>query len=307
MPAISAAMQGSFTSVRNLPMEMTMRRLTAAATALILLASAACGGGSSGGSSAGAPSAAGSPKLTLISSASTTRSAGSARFAMRMTVSANSQTVMTMSGSGVTGFQPPAAQISLRFAADQALGAVNGMTMDERVVDGAVYIQSPLFAGLTGQGKQWVKVDLGALGTGGPTDLGAGQSDPTKMLDYLRGLSSGVTRVGADDIRGVQATHYHAETSLEKALERLPESQRAGFEAMARTVGAKPIPIDVWVDGDGHIVRIRTATDLTVNGGSVQSDVQLDYFDFGVPVNVEAPPKDQVADLGGMGAALNAG
>ena len=225
---------------------------------------------------------------------------------MRMSVSANSVKVMTMTGTGVTGFQPPAAQIAIRFSGDQALGAVNGMTMTERVVDGAVYIQSPLFAGLTGSGKQWVKVDLGDLGAGGPTDLGTGQSDPTKMLDYLRGLSAGVTRVGSDDVRGVQATHYHAETSMAKVLASLPASQRRGFEAIVKNFGSSSIPVDIWVDGDGRIVRMVTATSLDVNGQSVQSDVQVDYFDFGVPVDVTAPPAGQVADLGGLGNTLGA-
>jgi hypothetical protein len=283
-----------------------MRRLTAAATALILLASAACGGASSGGSPDGSTSAA-SPKLELLSSASKTKDAGSARFALRMSVSTGSVKVMTITGTGVTRFQPAAAQIAVRFAGTQALGAVNGMSMVERVVAGAVYIQSPRFAGLTGSGKQWVQGDLGDLGAGGPTDLGTGQSDPTKMLDYLRGLTSGVTRVGADDIRGVQATHYHAETNLEKALSELPEAQRKSFEAMVKSYGSTRIPIDIWVDGDGRIVRMVTATSLNVGGQSVQSDVQVDYFGFGVPVHVEAPPAGQVADLGGLTGSLGSG
>ena len=284
-----------------------MRRLTAAATALTLLASAACGGGSSGGSHAASTSSSSSPTMELIRSASTTKDAGSARFALRMSVSTGSVKVMTMTGAGVTRFQPAAAQIALRIAGDQALGAVNGMSMVERVVDGAVYIQSPLFAGLTGSGKQWVKVDLGDLGAGGPTDLGTGQSDPTKMLDYLRGVTSGVTRVGADDIRGVQATHYHAETNLEKALSELPEAQRRSFEAMVKSYGSTRIPIDIWVDGNGRIVRMVTATSVNVGGQSVQSDVQVDYFGFGVPVHVEAPPAGQVADLGGLAGSLGSG
>ena len=49
-----------------------------------------------------------------------------------------------------------------------------------------------------------------------------------------------------------------------------------------------------------------TATNLDVNGQSVQSDVQVDYFDFGVPVDVTAPPAGQVADLGGLGNTLGA-
>ena len=126
------------------------------------------------------------------------------------------------------------------------------------------------------------------------------------MLDYLRGLSSGVTRVGSDEVRGVQAMHYHAETSLQKVLASLPAAQRQSFEAIVKSYGSASIPIDIWVDGDGRIVRMVTATSLDVNGQSVQSDVQVDYFDFGVPVDVTVPPAGQVADLGGLGNTLGA-
>jgi hypothetical protein len=93
---------------------------------------------------------------------------------------------------------------------------------------------------------------------------------------------------------------------MQKVLASLPASQRRSFEAIVKSYGSASIPIDIWVDGDGRIVRMVTATNLDVNGQSVQSDVQVDYFDFGVPVDVTAPPAGQVADLGGLGNTLGA-
>jgi len=212
-----------------------------------------------------------------------------------------------MSGAGVVGFKPAVAQISLRLAGDKSLGAVSGMRMSERLVDGAVYIQSPLFAGLSGSQQQWVKVDLSQLGMSSAADLGAGQSgDPSQMLDYLRGVTDDVKEVGTEQVRGVPTTHYHATTSLQKALERLPEAQRKNLESMMQNLGDTTIPIDVWVDGDGRVARFATRYSMTVNGQSITSDMQIDYFDYGTPADVQAPPDDQVADLGGLGSSLGA-
>jgi hypothetical protein len=287
-----------------------MRRLLTALMALTLLVSAACGGSSSsGGSTPGTPATSepSSPRLELISSETATRNAGSAKFAMRMALSMNSTQVMTMTGGGVVGFKPSVAEISVRFAGDKTLGPMNGMRMNERLVDEAVYIQSPLFAGLSGSQKQWVKVDLSQLGMSSAADMSAGQSgDPSQMLEYLRGVTDDVKEVGTEQIRGVETTHYHATTSLQKALERVPEAQRKNLEAMVQNLGDTTIPIDVWVDGDGRVARVATQYSLNINGQSIGADMQFDYFDYGTPIDVKAPPADQVADLGGLSSSLGA-
>jgi hypothetical protein len=181
---------------------------------------------------------------------------------------------------------------------------MNGMRMTERLVDGAVYMKSGLFAGISGAQKQWVKIDLNQLGMSSAADLGAGQSgDPSQVLSYLRGLTGHVDEVGTDEIRGVQTTHYRATTSLQKALERLPEEQRKTLEATVQNLGDTTIPIDVWVDGDGRVARVATQYTMNVSGQSISADMQFDYFDYGTPADVQAPPADQVADLSGLASS----
>jgi len=84
---------------------------------------------------------------------------------------------------------------------------------------------------------------------------------------------------------------------------------RAGLRAFARSLGAASIAVDVWVD-HGNLVRrlrisLRPPAGLGARAGArlVQT---LDFYDFGIPVRVSAPPAAAVASiaqLAGSGAA----
>jgi hypothetical protein len=142
--------------------------------------------------------------------------------------------------------------------------------VEQRVVDGVMYLRM-------GDGK-WSKVDLPKDSAGAGT--GFSQLDPTKLLDYLRQVSKDVTNVGTETVRGVETTHYHATIDLP---------------------GGGSLPIDVWIDGQGYA---RKAT-LNANVSGSSLGVVFEMYDFGAPVNVEAPPPDQVSDPGsGLGGIL---
>src|SRR5439155_14054622 len=88
-----------------------------------------------------------------------------------------------------------------------------------------VYLKLPaaLARGIPGS-KAWVKIDAAAAGQRIGVDLSAlstAQSgDPSQTFDYLRGASDDVTRVGTDDVRGTQTTHYKDTLDLNKAADR---------------------------------------------------------------------------------------
>ena len=61
------------------------------------------------------------------------------------------------------------------------------------------------------------------------------------------------------------------------------------------------VPADVWVDGQDRVVQVR----LEIPGGAFGADVgtaemTMQITGFDVPVNVDAPPADQVADIGDL-------
>ena len=114
-------------------------------------------------------------------------------------------------------------------------------------------------------------------------------------------------------IRGVDTTHYQATLDLGKAIDRaeVPPALREKLEQLLTPQGADApkLPADVWVDGDGLVRRIRLHLDLgsflgaAGNGDSAAAPsmtVSMDLYDFGAPVNVVAPPADQVDGSQGL-------
>ena len=92
----------------------------------------------------------------------------------------------------------------------------------EMVVDGdTFYIRSPLFEMLTGA-SDWLSMSPDELAAGGG-GLGIGSSDPTSLLESLRGVAGDPEVVGQEEVRGVETTHYRATMSLAEALEEAPE------------------------------------------------------------------------------------
>ena len=58
-----------------------------------------------------------------------------------------------------------------------------------------------------------------------------------------------------------------------------------------------PAPADIWVDSEGHARKFHLQMPTTQNGVSVETDVTIEYFDFGAPVTVQIPDPADVQDL----------
>jgi hypothetical protein len=130
-----------------------------------------------------------------------------------------------------------------------------------------------------------------------------------------------VKKVGTETVRGVETTHYHASIDLGKALDQadIPKSLRDAEKQFEKSndAGASTIPVDVFVDGDGYVRRISLDLENFLGDGAGSGATSgpaltesIDLYDFGTPVNVQAPPPDQVSqeplfgglgDLGGSG------
>jgi len=177
--------------------------------------------------------------------------------------------------------------------------------IDVRLVDGVLYMDmgslvadaSPAEREALG-GKRWVKLDLSQLGgaAGANGFGGLGSSDPTSALDSLRGAGSDVHEVGHETLRGVDTTHYRAQIDLSKALDEVPPSQRARVSKSLQALGTGTVPADVWIDGQGRVRKL--AMDLNASVGRQHvGTITMELFDFGTPVDVQAPPADQTFDL----------
>ena len=188
-------------------------------------------------------------------------------------------------------------------------------TLEELVVDHDVYISVDGLGGVLAplaKGKAWIKIDVDELAEYLPQMGGAGQANPGDQgLQALEGLSGDVERVGDDTVAGRHAVHYRAEIDDAKVADALPDPSSKAASAL-RKIGT--VPADVWIDDHDRVVKLRFAMSGGALGGSGSGTVEmtLEVTAFGVPVDVQAPPADQVLDLtdmlgGAVGGILGGG
>jgi hypothetical protein len=196
---------------------------------------------------------------------SKTMDAKTAKVSMVLKTDTNG-TATTINGDGLVQFNPMAEQLTMR---------VGGQQIQTIMVDGVEYVQV---------GGNWQKVNISQL-TGGSSQ----GADPTQMLSYLQGVSSSVTSTGTTTIRGSQATGYQATIDLDKVAAKENSDQQQATKKAEQALGTSSVPIEVWLDGQGRLVREHVAMTVTAAGHKVSTDTTIDMYDYGTPVSIKAP------------------
>jgi hypothetical protein len=174
------------------------------------------------------------------------------------------------------------------------------MDATEIFIPPTTYIKTPggtADGGALPDGKTWLALPDASASASALLGIGVGGGDPADLLASLTAMSSGVTRLGRATIRGVPVTGFALKVDPAKAAGTVPDADRASLEALGKLYGAGAIPVDVWVDGH-NLVRQEKLT-LAVPGGTgapggTHLVITTDFYDFGVPVRVSAPPASQV-------------
>jgi hypothetical protein len=248
----------------------------------------------------------------LAAAGDTTAQAGSSRMSMTVSAAPESSTPTTAAGAapafeikaeGLINYETGHGTMTMDMGALGIPGAPSG-DAEMRMLGPVVYMKLP---GNELGNRPWIKFDLEAMGeSGAPVpNLNPASNDPRGVLDALRGVSGEVEELGEQSIRGVETTHYRATVDLEKAQDEVPEARRADFAAFSERLGIEDLPIDVWVDEEGRARRFAYEVATPAAGGNPASQVELviDLFDFGVEVDVEAPPESEVTDYGEIDSA----
>ncbi|MET8584531.1 hypothetical protein ABZX39_27180 [Streptomyces collinus] len=270
------------------------RTQTASAVTALVLAAALTGCGSEDGSGpAGDVRSAVTPPARAVQNAyRTTLAAGTARMTVTSKVVAGGQ-ALTGHGSGVADLKDGASRFDL---------TSQGTTVEQRVVDGAVY-QRPTGArrGAVPGGKTWMKIDLARPGRTGP----AGRSRPTDPMEPVRYLKDAgradVTRVADETLDGTRTTHYRVAVPVSV----LAHGDAGQEQELRRQLGTDRLPVEVWLDGQGRLRQERVRLALhplkqrTPGHGNtrVTSTTEVRLTDFGTDVKVTAPPAADTADV----------
>ncbi len=98
----------------------------------------------------------------------------------------------------------------------------------------------------------------------------------SNSLKYLTAVADPVTEVGTETVRGVTTAHYRASVNLARVTPS-PDDERLLLE------------VEVWVDEDGRTRRYSYSP-----LASPQEIYVWEFFDFGIPVDLEHPSPDEV-------------
>jgi hypothetical protein len=268
------------------------------------LATSGCGGGASNA-------------IDPIAKAAST-STGAAGYKVNLTMQLTSPALpsgITGTGSGAFDLKGHGGTFNLNMNLGndpQVTQALGGSTLQVQEVIKApiIYMKLPaaLSSRLPGGGKPWLKLDLSkASGLPGVSSLAGNpaSSDPSQLLQFLRGVGGGVKKVGSEQVNGVQTTRYHAEISLDKVAQSLPESSRKAAEqsikSLEKLTNLKGLPVDVWVDSGNLVRRMRMSFDESPSGQTIHAVITMDFSDYGPQPPPSIPPADQVSDISSLG------
>ena len=231
----------------------------------------------------------------VASAATKTQQAGTYAFDLTLNMhAAGKQLSLTGSGKADDAANTMQMTMNLQNLLPSSL-AQTGATADLVLANDVMYMRIPFLAGRLPAGKTWLKLDLSSLAkaSGGLGSLG--QTDPQQYLQQLL-ASSQTQKVGTDTIQGEQMTHYTTTVDPASKLDGVPAGERAKVKQALARLGMRSVPVDVWVDSQGLLRQMTVSLDFgkTLQGASMT--MTLDLHDFGTPVQITAPPADQVFD-----------
>ena len=152
---------------------------------------------------------------------------------------------------------------------------------------------------MLGSTTQWVPVSLdeseaNAVATSGGWPTRRSRTHRSRASSTCRALSGDVEKLGDDTVAGEHATHYRAAIDYARLAEKLPDSS----EVRDKLPKLGTVPADVWIDDDDRVVKMHMTIDAGAFGaGTGTAEMTMEITDFGVPVDVQAPPEDETVDL----------
>jgi len=265
------------------------RILTLAAGLLLVLA--ACGGDDSNGDGSSGDR---SPAEVLAAAGTATDEVGTARIASDQVTSAQGQE-FTTTVEGIVDLATGDSDSTLELA----VPGQEPQSSQLLTVGSIAYIETSALPGAPTD-AEWISIDFESVGAQMGINLEAFRQNGAAQLAYLSEVAD-VEEVGAETVRDAETTHYRFTTDIAALAESGPQELRASYEQLVEITGAKEIPTQVWIDGDDRVRRIVTEVEIEQQGQQVTQQSTVEYYEFGVEVDVQAPPEEDTVDLTELG------
>ncbi|NGO10012.1 hypothetical protein G5C60_20995 [Streptomyces sp. HC44] len=289
-------------------MKSTIARRVTVSIAVVaaLTGVAACSGSDSGEGSKGDDKAAGkdatrvSPISALRSVEKSTDKADSAKVESTTTMGS----MMSMKADGALGWADGlTGKLTITYTGGTMADTMRQMgatSMEARYLPDAYYAKmGDRFAAQSG-GKHWIKYayeDLADLAGGSGAYLKDQMQNTTPNQSVKLLLASGdVRKVGEEEVRGVNTTHYSGTVDVADLAGRnsnLSEDQLADMKRQLEQAGITTETVDIWVNDDDLLVKKVEKGELA--SGSMSSTAY--YSGYGVEVSAEEPPAGDTADF----------
>lgn len=225
----------------------------------------------------------------VTASADRTTSGGTARMTMRSAMSVGTgATTELVSGEGTVDFDTGRAAMTL---SPQGVDE----TIELRQIDKESGFFTMPYLDLP-DGKHWIRIDADQVSESGLGTVG----DPENTLLPIEGLAGEPEQVGRETLHGTETTRYDFEIDIDKLFDVAAEHAdrlSPDLESLMN-MGRDMLPDTghgrVWIDDDGRVRKFDFLLEIEAMGQRVTSITSVEWFDFGVAVEVEAPPADQV-------------
>jgi hypothetical protein len=139
----------------------------------------------------------------------------------------------------------------------------------------------------------WVKEREPEM-SGDPAELlipfPGGVTKPTDVLSRVLAASEETKLLGEENVRGVEARHFRAQVDGRKLLEQLPSDKRPDPEEVW---GDRFIPVELWIDEESRLRRLKLSEEFSEDGPDSMV-MTIELFDYGVEVDVQPPPEEQL-------------
>lgn len=241
------------------------------------------------------------PFDAVARAAETTAKAPGASWVMSGSMDLSGAGTFSLNGSGYVSGGFREAELKLTVGAS-GTALPHGLTLEERMTHGALYISSPALTAKLPGGKHWVEVDLAAIEklTGGapsPSSLTDAGGSAQSYLAYLKHVD-GVRDLGHELIRGTATTRYAGTVNLQAVLESKLGRTADGRSLLGKMSAAglkfAPAPVEVWIDGHGRLRRMSIDLTLSADGRGETMRMAMEMFRYGAEPAVAVPPAHEV-------------
>jgi hypothetical protein len=230
--------------------------------------------------------------VALARAAAETRGAGSARLALTTQLELEGGESITVEGEGAYDRDRERSRLHYSLS-----GGEQTLEFELVLVEEVMYQRFPPVIAERDlpAGRPWVRYPLEEFGRSFPANVLVRLVDDPASFVFGAQDDSQVNRIGTDEVRGVETTHYRLILDVPRRDEpSLDEQTRQRLEEL-RESGVTELVVEVWIDADDLIrrtdVRYENAT-FEGRAADVQSRVEL--YDFGAEVEIEPPPTGDV-------------